>query len=391
MTAIGSSVNAALLAAVILLAALGQTARQGRSADEYYDEEIYYDEKAADGSADFSEDLTYAQYDQVTVKTSPTSSSSPQLETKTPKKAAMKLPAKVPAKISAKVPPKVPEKTTLFNAPTVVPANVPAKVPANVPAKVPVQIPTKVPVDVSVNTSATISSTSSLSGDKTKSSTRGVHAAMQKLLATYSTTTSPADSSWSEKTPATDYFLDTCHVLHSEASLQVSLRRECVKVKHARIQDRQQGWQLFLRKFNLSSRTTQFLWRRLLSLMPEEDRKNYQGCNMTYVNRTAKLCDRNLENAKEAAQIMYDYAYSHSPSQGWKMVCRLVKEYRFCMSELLAGCHSIGAEINRRMMVNVRAEGLPFCVSGGVRCVAAAPLAVALAHVALFARAAQRP
>ncbi|XP_075737393.1 uncharacterized protein LOC142776965 isoform X2 [Rhipicephalus microplus] len=311
MTATVSSVNAALLAAVILLAALGQTARQGRSADEYYDEEIYYDEKAADGSADFSEDLTYAQYDQVTVKASPTSSSSPQRETKTPKKAAMKVPAKVPAKISAKVPPKVPEKTTLFNAPTVVPANVPAKVPANVPAKVPVQIPTKFPVDVSVNTSATISSTSSLSGNKTKSSTRGVHAAMQKLLATYSTTTSPADSSW--------------------------------------------------------------------------------RCNMTYVNRTAKLCDRNLENAKEAAQIMYDYAYSHSPSQGWKMVCRLVKEYRFCMSELLAGCHSIGAEINRRMMVNVRAEGLPFCVSGGVRCVAAAPLAVALAHVALFARAAQRP
>ncbi|KAL1437331.1 hypothetical protein MTO96_001394 [Rhipicephalus appendiculatus] len=125
--------------------------------------------------------------------------------------------------------------------------------------------------------------------------------------------------------------------------------------------------------------------------MPEEDRKDYQGCNMTYVSRTAKLCDRNLENAREAAQIVNDDAYPHSPSQGWQMVCRLVKEYRFCMSELLAGCHSIGGEINHKMMVNVRAEGLHFCFAGGARCAAAAPLAIALAPVALWASAAQRP
>ncbi|KAH6944038.1 hypothetical protein HPB50_001348 [Hyalomma asiaticum] len=55
---------ATLLATVILLAALGQAACQGRPADEYYDEETYYDDKAADGSADFSADLTYAQYEE---------------------------------------------------------------------------------------------------------------------------------------------------------------------------------------------------------------------------------------------------------------------------------------------------------------------------------------
>lgn len=416
MTTTASIVNATLLAAVILLPALSQTARQGRPVDEYYDEETYYDEKAADGAADFGADLTYAQYEQETSVASPrlvhavtakmslksTSSSTPQ--TILPGKAAVKVPAKIPAKVSAKIPAKVPAKVPSkisLNAPAnlspakvpaKVPANVPAKVPAKVPPKVPVKVPAKVPVDVLVNALATMPSTSSPSSSISRPSTRSVHAAMQQLLTTSDTTTSPPETrtNWIGEPPQ-DYILDACRVLRSEAWLQVSLHAECAQLMHRRYRHRWRGQQLFLRQFRLASRTTELLWHRLLPLMPEEDRQDFQGCNMSYVSRTAKFCDRSLENAREAARIVNDDEYPDSPSDGWQMVCRLVKEYRFCISELLAGCNSIGAEVNREAMVIVRSEGLNFCFAGVARCAATAPWAVALAPVALWYRAAQRP
>ncbi|KAH6944037.1 hypothetical protein HPB50_001347 [Hyalomma asiaticum] len=236
-----------------------------------------------------------------------------------------------------------------------------------------------------------VSSTSPVSKNVSKLSTRSVHAAMQQLFTASSTMASPTEKPWSEPAAARVDVLDTCRVLRSEAWLQVGLHTDCIQLMHVRVWNRRRGRQLFLRQFRLASRTTQLLWRRLLPLMPEEHRKNFQGCNMTYVSRTAKFCDRNLENAKEAAQIVSDDEYPHSPGRGWQMVCRLVKEYRYCMSELLAGCRSIGEEISRAVIVNVRAEGLNFCFTGGARCAATAPWAVALAPVALWNRAAQRP
>ncbi|XP_075539138.1 uncharacterized protein LOC142573480 [Dermacentor variabilis] len=392
MTATTSIVNAALLAAVILLPVLGQTARQGRPVDEYYDEETYYDEKAADGAADFGADLTYAQYDQVTVKASPKSSSSSPSETIIPAKAAVKMPAKVPAKVPAKIPAKVPAKVPskiLLNAPTKVPDKVAAKVPADVPVKVPAKVRAKVPADVLVNAPATMPSTSSPSSSISKPSTRSVHAAMQQLLTTSGTTTSPPETRANRSEPPEVHVLDACRVLRSEEWLQLSLHTECVKL--VRYRRRWRGQQLLLRRFRVASRTTELLWGRLLPLMPEEDRQDFQGCNMSYVSKTAKFCDRNLDNAREAARIVNDDEYPESPGRGWQMVCRLVKEYRYCMSELLAGCHSIGEEMSREVMVNVRAEGLNFCFSGGARCAATASWAVALAPVALWNRAAQRP
>ncbi|XP_070390669.1 uncharacterized protein [Dermacentor albipictus] len=395
MTATTSIVNAALLAAVILLPVLGQTARQGRPVDEYYDEETYYDEKAADGAADFGADLTYAQYDQVTVKASPKNSSSSPHETIIPAKAAVKMPAKVPAKVPAKIPAKVPAKVPskiLLNAPTnvvKVPDNVPAKVPADVPAKVPAKVRAKVPADVLVNAPATMPSASSPSSSISKPSTRSVHAAMQQLLTTSGTTTSPPKTSANRSEPPEVHVLDACRVLRSEEWLQLSLRTECVKLVKYRRPWR--GQQLLLRHFRVASRATELLWGRLLPLMSEEDRHDFQGCNMSYVSKRAKFCDRNLDNAREAARIVDDDEYPERPGRGWKMVCRLVKEYRYCMSELLAGCHSIGEEMNREVMVNVRAEGLNFCFSGGARCAATASWAVALAPVVLWNRAAQRP
>ncbi|XP_077550487.1 uncharacterized protein LOC144163392 [Haemaphysalis longicornis] len=85
------------------------------------------------------------------------------------------------------------------------------------------------------------------------------------------------------------------------------------------------------------------------------------GCEASEVTRTTKFCSRSLENAKETVRFLNDIA-SRSSNHGWQLVCRLVSEYAFCVSEMLSECRDVRESLKRQVAVNVRAEGLGFCL-----------------------------
>ncbi|XP_077524100.1 uncharacterized protein LOC144135229 isoform X2 [Amblyomma americanum] len=317
--------NAALLAAAILVPGLVQLARQGKSVEDYYDEEIYYDEKAVDGSADFSEDITYAQYDLggtlLTVLRRV-------LERRCRLRGLHHM-ARRQRGPSHLRPAKVENRTVTPSAST----------------------------EKNASQNETTVTT-------TKPGSRRIHVAKQQDVPTSktvqrATTTTEKIQLQAPRSNVTGM----CRIARSEAWRQVSLYSECLEIPDVKSNDRRMGEVRFLRRFRLASQTTEILWHYLLPHIPEDTRQtDCPGSNLSQTTGTTQFCNRSFQSAKETVRVLDTGPFSGDPLQEWHMVCRLVQQYKYCVSELVSGCHGIQTtEIDRKATEERGAVDATYC------------------------------